>query len=56
MAVKTLKPSCRVIGVQAAGAGGGAYPVSLPITTTIAAVRSEYGDLVADDTTGVTVG
>ncbi len=37
-------------------AGAGAYPVSLPITTTIPAVRAEFGELVADDTTGVTVG
>jgi lysyl-tRNA synthetase class 2 len=36
--------------------GPGAYPVSLPITTTIPAVRAEYGDLVAADVTGVTVG
>ncbi len=36
--------------------GAGAYPVSLPITTTIPAVRAEFGELVADDTTGVTVG
>ena len=41
---------------QASAAGGGAYPVSLPITTTIPAVRAEYGELVADDVTGVTVG
>jgi len=41
---------------QAAGAGGGAYPVALPITTTIPAVRAEYGELVADEVTGVTVG
>ena len=36
--------------------GGEAYPVSLPITTTIPRVRAEYGHLVADDVTGVTVG
>jgi lysyl-tRNA synthetase class 2 len=41
---------------QAESLGGGAYPVSLPITTTIPAVRAQYGELVADDTTGVTVG
>ena len=40
----------------AASLGGGAYPVSLPITTTIPSVRAEYGELVADDVTGVTVG
>src|SRR5664279_162695 len=37
-------------------ADGEAYPVSLPITTTIPAVRAEYGELVADEVTGVTVG
>ncbi|MBW4032888.1 MAG: lysine--tRNA ligase [Acidobacteria bacterium] len=36
--------------------GGEAYPVSLPITTTIPRVRAEYEHLVADDVTGVTVG
>jgi lysyl-tRNA synthetase class 2 len=36
--------------------GGEAYPVSLPITTTIPEVRAQYGELVADDVTGVTVG
>ena len=36
--------------------GGEAYPVSLPITTTIPQVRAEYAHLVADDVTGVTVG
>jgi len=36
--------------------GGEAYPVSLPITTTIPEVRAHYGALVADDVTGVTVG
>jgi lysyl-tRNA synthetase class 2 len=41
---------------QAEGPGAGAYPVSLPITTTIPAVRAQYGELVADDVTGVTVG
>src|SRR3954469_20723952 len=37
-------------------AGGGAYPVSVPVTTTIPAVRAKYGELVADDTTGDIVG
>ena len=37
-------------------AAGGAYPVQLPITTTIPAVRAEFGHLEADATTGVTVG
>jgi lysyl-tRNA synthetase class 2 len=36
--------------------GGEAYPVSLPITTTISEVRAQYGELVADEVTGVTVG
>jgi len=37
-------------------AEGDAYPVSVPVTTTIPAVRARYGELVADDVTGVTVG
>ena len=36
--------------------GAQAYPVSVPITTTIPAVRAKYGHLVADDTTGDVVG
>ena len=36
--------------------GGEAYPVSLPITTTIPAVRAKYGELVADDSTDDFVG
>ena len=36
--------------------GAGAYPVSLPITDTIPAVRERFGDLGIDATTGVTVG
>jgi lysyl-tRNA synthetase class 2 len=36
--------------------GAEAYPVGLPITTTIPAVRAEYDDLETDATTGVTVG
>jgi lysyl-tRNA synthetase class 2 len=36
--------------------GGEAYPVSLPITTTIPEVRAKYGQLVADDTTDDIVG
>lgn len=36
--------------------GGGAYPVSVPITDTIPAVRARFGNLEADATTGVTVG
>jgi lysyl-tRNA synthetase class 2 len=41
---------------EAAGLGGGAYPVSVPVTDTIAAVRERYPDLSPDDTTGDTVG
>lgn len=37
-------------------AGVDAYPVSVPVTSTIAALRSEYGDLGVDETTGVTAG
>ena len=36
--------------------GAEAYPVSLPITTTIASVRSRFGALEADAATGETVG
>ncbi|KQP57593.1 lysine--tRNA ligase [Agreia sp. Leaf283] len=36
--------------------GAEAYPVSVPVTTTIPALREKYGDLVADDTTGDIVG
>ncbi len=36
--------------------GGEAYPVSLPITTTIPEVRASYGHLIADDTTDHIVG
>ncbi|WP_110590557.1 lysine--tRNA ligase [Microbacterium suaedae] len=35
---------------------GGAYPVTVPVTTTIPAVRAEYGDLEAGVETGVTAG
>jgi lysyl-tRNA synthetase class 2 len=35
--------------------GAGAYPVSLPITTTIAEVRAKYPELEADAATGDTV-
>ncbi|WP_167042504.1 lysine--tRNA ligase [Salinibacterium sp. ZJ454] len=35
---------------------GDAYPVGVPITTTIPQVRAEYGELEADATTSVTVG
>ncbi|GAB3615486.1 lysine--tRNA ligase [Okibacterium endophyticum] len=41
---------------EAADAAGGAYPVTVPVTTTISAVREKYADLVADDVTGDIVG
>ncbi|MDE0545186.1 lysine--tRNA ligase [Microbacterium sp. C7(2022)] len=37
-------------------AAGGAYPVAVPTTTTISALRAEYGDLEAGAETGVTAG
>ncbi|MET0933452.1 MAG: lysine--tRNA ligase [Mycetocola sp.] len=40
----------------AADPAGGAYPVSVPITTTIPAVRERYGSLEADETSGDVVG
>ncbi|WP_179581101.1 lysine--tRNA ligase [Glaciibacter psychrotolerans] len=36
--------------------GGGAYPVSVPVTDTIPAVRARFSDLETDAVTGVTVG
>jgi lysyl-tRNA synthetase class 2 len=39
---------------ERADAAGGAYPVSLPITDTIPALRERYGDLEAGAETGVT--
>ncbi|GAA2000186.1 lysine--tRNA ligase [Microbacterium ulmi] len=39
---------------ERADAAGGAYPVSVPITTTIPALRAEYGELEAGAETGVT--
>ncbi len=36
--------------------GREAYPVAVPVTTTIPAVREKFAHLVADDTTGETVG
>lgn len=41
---------------NAADAAGGAYPVSVPITTTIPAVRETYGHLAADEASGEVVG
>jgi lysyl-tRNA synthetase, class II len=37
-------------------AGPGAYPVAVPLTTTIPAVRAKYADLEIDSATGDTVG
>lgn len=37
-------------------AAGGAYPVSVPVTDTIPALRSRFADLAAGDETGVTAG
>jgi len=45
----------RLIDEASSGAGG-AYPVSLPITDTIPAVRARYSALQPDEATGVTVG
>ena len=36
--------------------GREAYPVGVPVTTTIPAIREKYAHLVADDTTGDIVG
>src|SRR5690606_25589657 len=41
---------------QRESAAGGAYPVSLPVTTTIPALRAEYGELEAGAETGVIAG
>ncbi|MGO3885634.1 MAG: lysine--tRNA ligase [Mycetocola sp.] len=41
---------------QAADAAGGAYPVAVPVTHTIPAVRAEFDGLEAGAETGVTVG
>jgi lysyl-tRNA synthetase class 2 len=41
---------------DATNPGGGAYPVSVPLTDTIPAVRTRFGHLEADETSGVTVG
>ena len=44
------------LNAAATSPGGGAYPVSVPVTDTIPAVRARYGELEADAKTGVTVG
>ena len=41
---------------EAGDAGGGAYPVQVPVTTTIPEVRAAWGHLEADQTSGETVG
>ena len=43
------------LNAAARDAGGGAYPVSVPVTHTIPAVRAQYGELEADAATGDTV-
>lgn len=40
----------------AADAGGGAYPVGVPVTDTIGSVRERFGVLQSDERSGVTVG
>ncbi|MET4637725.1 lysine--tRNA ligase [Mycetocola sp. 2940] len=45
----------RLIALSA-DAAGGAYPVSVPITTTIPAVRERHSSLQADETSGDVVG
>lgn len=41
---------------EATTPAGGAYPVAVPITTTIPAVREKWGHLQADEVSGETVG
>ncbi len=41
---------------ERADAAGGAYPVTVPVTHTIAQLRAEYGELEADAQTGVIAG
>jgi lysyl-tRNA synthetase class 2 len=41
---------------EASGPGAGAYPVRVPVTTTIPAVRAAWGHLQADEVSGETVG
>ena len=41
---------------EAGDAGGGAYPVHVPVTTTIPEVRAAWGHLEADQASGETVG
>src|SRR3546814_5782696 len=42
--------------VERADAAGGPYPVTVPVTDTIPAVRARFGELEAGEETGVTVG
>src|SRR3546814_2204617 len=42
--------------VERADAAGGPYPVTVPVTDTIPAVRARFGELEAGEATGVTVG
>ena len=41
---------------EAGDAGGGAYPVHVPVTTTIPEVRAAWGHLEVDQASGETVG
>ncbi|MCI0159442.1 lysine--tRNA ligase [Leifsonia shinshuensis] len=41
---------------ESGDAGGGAYPVQVPVTTTIPEVRAAWGHLEADQSSGETVG
>ena len=41
---------------EASDLGGGAYPVTLPVTATIPEVRTKWGALAADETSGESVG
>lgn len=44
------------LNAESADLGGGAYPVSVPVTHTIPQLREQWADLQADQTTGVKVG
>jgi lysyl-tRNA synthetase class 2 len=53
-AVRLAKRERLIAG--ASDSAGGAYPVSVPVTTTIPEVRATFGHLAADETSGETVG
>ena len=44
------------LNAEASDAAGGAYPVSVPVTTTIPAVREQWSHLAIDEKSGVVVG